>query len=253
MAICIIIGHGKSKSGGYDSGAVNGSYHEFKIAKEIGRYAAEHYKATYTETAELMNYNGSLYLTERIKEANRKDYDFIAEIHLNAGGGTGSEVFYSKTSVNGKRIAAEVSKSISKALGIINRGAKTKINSSGGDYFGIIRQTNAEALLVECCFIDTADLNKIKTPEAQKKCGIAIADAIAAARGIKKRSAASNFLKCDSKATSIVDALGSIGANSSFGYRKKIAEANSIKGYTGTAQQNIKLLSLLKQGKLIKP
>jgi hypothetical protein len=63
----------------------------------------------------------------------------------------------------------------------------------------------------------------------------------------------SYFKKCDSEHTSIVDALGSIGANSSFGYRLRIAGANNLKGYVGTAKQNIELLNLLKKGKLIKP
>ncbi|WP_347993367.1 hypothetical protein [uncultured Eubacterium sp.] len=35
--------------------------------------------------------------------------------------------------------------------------------------------------------------------------------------------------------------------------RKKIAAANNISNYTGTAAQNEKMLNLLKQGKLIKP
>ena len=39
--ICFIVGHGKSETGGYDSGAVSkdGKYHEFKIVKEIAKYA----------------------------------------------------------------------------------------------------------------------------------------------------------------------------------------------------------------------
>ena len=61
------------------------------------------------------------------------------------------------------------------------------------------------------------------------------------------------FNKCDSKHTSIVEALKSIKVNSSYTYRKQIAQANSITGYSGTAQENIKLLTLLKKGKLIKP
>ena len=63
----------------------------------------------------------------------------------------------------------------------------------------------------------------------------------------------SYFPKCNSKYTSIVDALKSIGADSSYAYRKKIAAANGISNYTGTASQNTKMLSLLKSGKLIKP
>lgn len=52
---------------------------------------------------------------------------------------------------------------------------------------------------------------------------------------------------------SIVTALNSIKVTSSFNNRKKIAKANGIKLYAGTASQNLKLLDLLKQGKLIKP
>ena len=61
------------------------------------------------------------------------------------------------------------------------------------------------------------------------------------------------FLKCKYNGFSIVDGLKSIGANSSFEYRKKIAKANDIRDYRGTAFQNLKMLSLLKQGKLLKP
>lgn len=52
---------------------------------------------------------------------------------------------------------------------------------------------------------------------------------------------------------SIATALRSIGVDSSYAYRKKIAQANNITGYSGTAKQNLLMLSLLKQGKLIKP
>ena len=60
------------------------------------------------------------------------------------------------------------------------------------------------------------------------------------------------FAKCDADETSIVDALKSVGVNSGFSNRKKIAVANGIENYTGSADQNIKLLNLMKQGKLIK-
>ena len=61
------------------------------------------------------------------------------------------------------------------------------------------------------------------------------------------------FKKYTGKSLSIVDALKSIGAQSSYPYRKKIADKNGIKMYTGTPVQNIKMLNLLKRGKLIKP
>ena len=61
------------------------------------------------------------------------------------------------------------------------------------------------------------------------------------------------FKKYTGASGSIVDALNSIGATSSFAYRKKIAAANDIKLYVGTAKQNTTMLNLLKSGKLIKP
>lgn len=54
------------------------------------------------------------------------------------------------------------------------------------------------------------------------------------------------------KGKSIVDALNQINVNSTFTNRKKIASANGIKGYLGTHEQNVRLLNLLKNGRLIK-
>ncbi len=61
------------------------------------------------------------------------------------------------------------------------------------------------------------------------------------------------FKVCGQDEVSVVDALKSIGENSGFAYRKKIAEANSMAGYVGTPKENIKMLSLLRRGLLIKP
>ena len=55
------------------------------------------------------------------------------------------------------------------------------------------------------------------------------------------------------KDDSLVDALEAIGAKTDFAYRKKIASKNKVKDYKGTAEQNTKLLALLKKGKLVKP
>lgn len=53
--------------------------------------------------------------------------------------------------------------------------------------------------------------------------------------------------------TSIVTALAKVGErDTSMAHRKKIAAANGVNGYRGSAAQNIKLLGLLKSGKLIK-
>lgn len=61
------------------------------------------------------------------------------------------------------------------------------------------------------------------------------------------------FDKPNYTGVSFVEGLNKIGATVTFAYRTKIAKANGIKLYTGTAKQNTELLNLLKQGKLIKP
>lgn len=64
---------------------------------------------------------------------------------------------------------------------------------------------------------------------------------------------ANYFKRYTGKSVSIVDALKSIGADSSFSSRRKIAAENGITGYVGTAKQNTQLLGKLKAGLLIKP
>ncbi|WP_026574956.1 hypothetical protein [Bacillus sp. UNC438CL73TsuS30] len=47
------------------------------------------------------------------------------------------------------------------------------------------------------------------------------------------------------KGDNIVDYLNTIGEDSSFSNRAKLAEQHGIKNYTGTAAQNLKLLDIL--------
>lgn len=54
------------------------------------------------------------------------------------------------------------------------------------------------------------------------------------------------------KSGSIVDALNVLGIDSGKTNRAKIAKANGIENYSGTAKQNTGMLNLLKNGKLVK-
>lgn len=60
------------------------------------------------------------------------------------------------------------------------------------------------------------------------------------------------YPKCNGKYVSLIDALKSVGVNSSFEYRKKIAIKNGINSYIGTSTQNKRLLDRLKAGRLLK-
>lgn len=69
----------------------------------------------------------------------------------------------------------------------------------------------------------------------------------------KGKSTSKYYKAYNGKTDSIVDALESLKIDSSFSNRKKIAKKNQIAEYTGTPRQNLKMLNLLKQGKLLKP
>lgn len=70
---------------------------------------------------------------------------------------------------------------------------------------------------------------------------------------LKTKEPTTNYYKkYTGKSTSIVDALKAIGVDSSFSYRRKIASANNIKLYIGSAKQNNTLLKMLKSGTLKK-
>ena len=60
------------------------------------------------------------------------------------------------------------------------------------------------------------------------------------------------FKKYTGKKDGIVAILDDKGYDSSFASREKIAKLNGIKNYTGTAEQNTKMVKLIKAGKLIK-
>ena len=108
-------------------------------------------------------------LANIVVKCNKHTVDLDISIHLNAGGGTGTEVFYYTGSATGKTKAAAVSQKVAAALGIRNRGAK----SSSGLY--VLKNTKATAILVECCFVDS------KTDQGKwnvDKCAAAIVEAI---------------------------------------------------------------------------
>lgn len=186
MKISVCIGHGKSQSGQYDSGAVASGYQEFKLARAIGKCLKQEL-SKYNCTVDLINYDGDKNLAERIKYVNSKGYDLNMELHLNAGGGTGPEVYYKHNSKQGKALAAAISKSIATNFGLKDRGAKIKL-VSGQDYFGCVREIKCMSFLIETVFIDTkGDRDKVIYASGQEQCAKAIATAVAKYYGLGRK------------------------------------------------------------------
>ena len=127
-------------------------------------------------------------ISEEIKECNAYAPDLAVDIHNNAGGGDGGEVFYSHLGGKGKTLAENILAEIVK-VGQNSRGIKTRVNSQGKDYYGFIRQTSCPAVIVECAFVDNASDLKILSTEAQRKdMGIAIAKGILKTLGVAYQS-----------------------------------------------------------------
>jgi len=108
-------------------------------------------------------------LANIVAKCNKHTVDLDISIHLNAGGGTGTEVWYYSGSSTGKSKAAAVSKKVADALGLRNRGAKSTTS------LYVLKHTVAPAILVECCFVDS------KTDQGNwdvDKCAKAIVEAV---------------------------------------------------------------------------
>lgn len=124
-------------------------------------------------------------LSDKIARCNKFAPDFALDIHNNAGGGVGFEVYHSISSTSrGKEFAREIESEI-KAIGQTSRGLKTKAGSNG-DYFGFIRSTNCPAVICEGVFVDNKeDASKADSDAKCKKFGEAYAKGILKALGIE--------------------------------------------------------------------
>lgn len=128
--------------------------------------------------------------------------------------------YVTDTNVNNKKTVTELAKEVMAGLhGIGHENRKASLLKQGYDNYEEVR-----AKVNELYGVKTSSAPKVKY-----------------------------FKKYSGESTSIVSALKSIGETSSFDYRGKIAKANNIKAYVGTAKQNTTMLNLLKNGKLIKP
>lgn len=111
-------------------------------------------------------------LKRGVSDANIHNCNIFASIHLNAGGGHGTEVLYHANSTTGKTLATRVSKSMSE-LGFVNRGAKSDVR---GLYE--LKHTSMPAIVIECFFCDSAADVIIYQKLGVDKLGKAIAEGI---------------------------------------------------------------------------
>lgn len=138
---------------GPGSGAV-GKLVESVVTREVGNEVRKLFKErghnAINCTIDYAN-SSSEALSLIVQQANRHDLDWFVSIHFNAGGGRGVEIY----TYEGRQYkdAVDVCKNISD-LGFPNRGVKK------GNGLYVIRKTKAKSMLIEVCFVDTADADQ---------------------------------------------------------------------------------------------
>lgn len=195
--------------------------------------------------------NKTAVLQEQVAKANRLgggSKQLNLSFHLNAGGGSGVEVLYYGDAT--KKLAAEISAAISKALGVKDRGAKQRRDL----YF--LKQTKAHSVLIEVCFIDNLiDMQRLlkkrsKAMEAVAEVLVGPFESSANSSTDSSTSSTVSTGKSAYKGSSLVDFLKSLDVDSSFSNRAKLAVIYGIvktsTQYKGSAEQNTALLAAMR-------
>ena len=218
--VFIGVGHG-----GSDPGAVSNGFEEADLNLAIALACNDELKR-HGVNVKLSRYKDEDDGTnEEVAECNTFNPELAVDIHNNAGGGDGTEVFHHCGGGTSKVMAQNILNEIV-AIGQNSRGIKTRLNSAGNDYYGFIRSTVAPAVIVECAFVDNKkDIQIIDTPAEQKIMGVAIAKGILKTLGIaykkEETKVAKTKFKDESKMSSwAVDSI------------KKVSDAGIMNGDT---------------------
>jgi len=176
-------GHGGKDSGAVGKGGLLEKSLNLSIAKACGEELERH--GVSVRLSRTKDEHDPV--DQEVAECNSYAPDLAVDIHNNAGGGDGAETFYSRVGGTGKTAAVNILAEIAK-LGQKSRGAKTRTNSAGRDYYAFIRETKAPAVIVECAFVDSNDIALIDTEPERAAMGKAIARGILQTLGIAHKA-----------------------------------------------------------------
>ena len=169
MRIGINCGHTVSGQPGCGAvGYIDESIETRKVGLKLEKILADMGHTVYDCTNDYAS-STSANLAEICRMANRQPLDLFVSIHFNSGGGKGTEVF----TYGGQRHAEAVAACNKLCeLGFTNRGVKD------GSTLYVIRHTDAKAMLVEVCFVDSASDVQLYKKLGAEAVAAAIAEAI---------------------------------------------------------------------------
>ena len=198
-------------------------------------------------------------LSTRVATANQAKADMYISIHhnagINGGSGGGTVVYYYSSSAARAQQAQRLYNALVSATGLRgNRSSKVIKNA-----LYVLKHTTMPAFLIENGFMDSrSDTPVILTQEHAEKTAQGLLSFLVDQLILRPKTGqdkpapqpAAYYAACAAKYTTIAAALASIGVNSTYAFRKRIAAVNGIIGYCGTAAQNTRMLNLLKAGLL---
>lgn len=122
--------------------------------RKIGNLLIQYLREKGHTVIDCTNNNANNQLKGITDKANAQKLDLFVSIHLNAGGGHGTETYIYNGSYSGKANLKAKAKVINDAVAgscnFRNRGVKEA-------NFHVLRETIAPAILIEVCFVDSAE------------------------------------------------------------------------------------------------
>ena len=217
-------------NGGSDPGAVANGLKESNLALDIGMRLNTLLKAAGVFTLISRTADVDDDLSDKIARCNVFNPDLALDIHINSGGGIGWEAFVYSGGGTSKLLAQNIEQEVKKIT--ISRGLKTKLNNSGSDYFGFIRQVQAPSVILEAAFIDNAkDVERIKTGEGRQKFSEAYAAGILKTLGIKTTEEEGGGAVCCKASYKTLEEVPEYGR----AIIKKLIDKGLLKGYADSS------------------
>lgn len=147
---------------GFDTGTSGAGLREENCTRDIGvklkaKLEAKGYTVIFINCDESPSVRDSI--NYRVNQANKDEYSnaiMVISIHMNAGGGRGAEI-YTKNGASFTE-ASNILKSLESA-GYKHPNGKSR-GIKNGNNLGLVGSVkNSKAMLIECCFMDSEDMN----------------------------------------------------------------------------------------------
>lgn len=230
-------GHGLKTSGKQTMNGKYGVVKEWTINDRVLRKTQAILEANYTgfviKRTDDPTGKTDISLTTRVKRCNDYKADVFVSFHQNAGGGTGTEVYYhTYGTAEDKKLAGIIAPKLASKCNMRNRGVKHNVFT--------VLTCKSTAVLIEGGFMDTkSDYEFICSDKGQQAYAEAVAESLAEYLGLPKKVVSTpqnNATSVNYKVKIICDSLN-IRQSASFN-SKVVGTVKRNEVYTIVAEEN---------------